>query len=193
MVARVARQKDLETLVRAARQVVDTVSDVHFVVVGDNATGGHREYYQEITALVARLGMANRFVFTGHRSDVQALLSMMDVFVLSTHWEGFPLVILEAMAAGLPVVATAVDGIPEVVVSGETGFLVPHSAPEPLAGSLLRLLREPDLLSRMGSAARAHVSAQFGQEQFRRAVGTLYDRMLPVASVGTAGILRNAT
>ncbi|HSJ16264.1 MAG TPA: glycosyltransferase, partial [Longimicrobiales bacterium] len=127
---------------------------------------------------LSSLGIREQFTFTGQRSDVKALLGTFDVFVLSTHWEGFPLVILEAMAAGLPVVATAVDGIPELVRPNDTGMLVPPADPQALAEALLLVLRDPALARRLGEAGRARVRDDFSTERFTAGVGTLYERVL---------------
>ena len=178
MVARVARQKDLETLARAAAGVLRVLPDARFVIVGDHQADTHREYHAEIEQLLASLGIRERFIFTGQRDDVEALLGLFDVFVLSTHWEGFPLVLLEAMAVALPVVATAVDGIPEVVRTGDTGLLVPPKDAEALAAALLALLQDRELARRLGRAGQARVAAEFSRERFQERVGALYQRVL---------------
>jgi glycosyltransferase involved in cell wall biosynthesis len=102
----------------------------------------------------------------------------MDLFVLSTHWEGLPLVILEAMAQGLPVVATAVDGVPEAVADGETGYTVPHADPAALADALGRLLDDPVRATAMGRAGRARVERMFTVAQFESNLLRLYDQVL---------------
>jgi glycosyltransferase involved in cell wall biosynthesis len=117
-------------------------------------------------------------IFTGIRQDVPNILGLLDVFVLPSLWEGLPIALLEAMAAGLPVVATAVGGTPEVVVEGETGFLVPPRDPEALAEAILRLLREPDLRRRMGEAGRKRVAEHFSVEQMVQKTEALYEHLL---------------
>jgi glycosyltransferase involved in cell wall biosynthesis len=179
MVARVARQKDYETLARAAAEVLRAVPHAKFVVVGDYQDPSHREYHREILDTLESLQIADRFVFTGHRTDIDDMLESFDVFVLSTHWEGFPLVILEAMAHGLPVVATAVDGIPEVVDPDRTGLLHIHGDHAGLAAALVRLLKDPGIARRLGTNARQRIEREFSQDQFAERVRALYERLVP--------------
>ena len=94
--------------------------------------------------LAADLGLAGRVHFLGQRRDIPDLLAALDIFVLPSHSEGVSLALLEAMAAGLPVIATAVGGLPEVVTDGENGLLIPPKDPEALAAALARLLADPD-------------------------------------------------
>jgi glycosyltransferase involved in cell wall biosynthesis len=114
----------------------------------------------------------------GERHDIPELLATADVFVLPSRSEGMPMSILEAMAAGVPVVASAVGGIPELVVDGETGLLVPAGDAEALAGALRRLLGDPALRRRFGDAGRARALEHFGVGAFRRAHIELYERLL---------------
>jgi glycosyltransferase involved in cell wall biosynthesis len=140
---------------------------------------------------VAALG--ERIELLGARSDVPELLCSSDVFVLSSRSEAFPISILEAMAAGLAVVATDVGGVAEAVVHGETGLLVPPGDPHALAEALDLLLRDPDLRRRLGSSGRARAQRLFDQPAFRRAHLELYHRELarsglPEADAGTPRI-----
>jgi glycosyltransferase involved in cell wall biosynthesis len=114
----------------------------------------------------------------GERRDVRELLAGADVFVLSSLSEGLPLSILEAMAAGLPVVASAVGGIPELVVDGETGFLVPPGDPEALAEALRRVVADDELRRRLGAGGRERAEQLFAVEPGRRAHVALYERLL---------------
>jgi glycosyltransferase involved in cell wall biosynthesis len=113
----------------------------------------------------------------GERDDVPQLLAGADVFVLSTLSEGMPISVLEAMAAGVPVVASAVGGIPEVVVDGETGLLVPPRDPDALAEALRTLLADPELRRRLGEAGRRRAQELFDVPRFRRDHLALYDRL----------------
>jgi glycosyltransferase involved in cell wall biosynthesis len=114
----------------------------------------------------------------GVRDDIPALLAQSHVFVLSSLSEGMPISVLEAMAAGLPVVASNVGGIPEQVVDGETGLLVPPDDPAALAAALECLLDEPELRARMGAAGRRRAVELFDVARFRREHLALYDRLL---------------
>jgi glycosyltransferase involved in cell wall biosynthesis len=179
MVARVASQKDFPTLVKAAARVVAAHGDVRFVVIGDRSSeASYRGHYLEVLQQAEASGVRAQFIFTDFRTDVPRFLDLMDIFVLSTHWEGFPLVLLEAMAHARPVVATAVDGIPELVTDQETGRLFPHEDVDVLAECLLDLLKSPARAQAMGRAGRAHVARHFSRETFTRNVGRLYAIML---------------
>ncbi|HPP51365.1 MAG TPA: glycosyltransferase, partial [Thermoguttaceae bacterium] len=103
------------------------------------------------------LGLADRVIFTGNRPDVPEVLSLLDVFVLSSHMEANPISILEAMAAGKPVVATQVGSIPENVQEGQTGFLVPPGDAASMAERVLWLLSQPEQSAQIGQKAREHV------------------------------------
>ena len=121
-----------------------------------------------------RLGVRERVEF-GFRDDVPDLLETLDVVALPSWTEGLPIVLLEAMAHGRPVVATPVGGTPELVTDGETGLLVPPRDPEALAAALRRVLDDPDLARRLGTAARARVAERFtAAEQARRTLA-IYD------------------
>jgi glycosyltransferase involved in cell wall biosynthesis len=102
----------------------------------------------------------------------------MDIVVLSTHYEGLPLVLLEAMAGGKPVVATAVDGIPELVTDDRTGLLFPHRDDVRLATHIGSLIRDPSRAARLGRSGQSFVRANFSNEQFKRGIIGLYEGML---------------
>jgi glycosyltransferase involved in cell wall biosynthesis len=118
----------------------------------------------------------------GERDDVPQHLRAADVFVLSTRAEGLPISIIEAMAAGVPVVATRVGGVPELVVEGETGLLVPPGDPRALADALRRLIGDPELRLKLGSAGRQRAEELFDLPTFRQAHLELYERLLAGAS-----------
>ena len=180
MVARVAPQKDFPTLIQAARRVLKARPDTRFVVIGDTATSAaNRDHYADVLARADSAGVRESFLFTGQRTDVERFYGAMDVFVLSTHWEGLPLVILEAMAHGLPVVATGVDGVPELVVEGETGFLCDHEDAECMAKRVIGLVDNPELARTLGEASRRRVEADFSAESFERRVTRMYEAIVP--------------
>ena len=178
MVARVNPQKDYVTLAYAAMRVLQRRPDTRFLIVGDNAlVDTNREHHVEIAALLAQLGIADSFLFTGHRSDVNRLTQAMDFCVLSTHREGFPLAILETMALGKAVVATDVGGIPEIIEPGKNGYLSPHGDSETLAGHLLRLIEHPDQARDMGLYAREHVRREHSKQKFVDDLSRIYQRL----------------
>ena len=125
-----------------------------------------------------RLGVEDAVGFEGERHDVPEILASSHIFVLSSRSEALPVSILEAMAAGLPVVATRVGGVPELVVDGETGLLVPAGDTRALAAALQRLVDDPDLRVRLGAAGRARVEEHFRLDSFLEAHRNLYARML---------------
>lgn len=129
--------------------------DAEFWVVG----GGVR--LNEVTALARQRGLGDRMRFFGHRDDVPALLAASDAFVLPSRSEAMPNGVIEAMAAGLPIIATAVGGIPEIVTHGETALLVrPDDAPA-LASAMLTLINAPERAAGFGAAARRAVERRF--------------------------------
>jgi len=168
-VGRLQRPKDPVTLARALGRLRASFSAV---IVGE---GPER---QRLEAEIRRLGLERAVVLAGDRSDVADLLARADIFVLSSTSEGMPLSILEAMAAELPVVASAVGGVPEAVEDGDTGLLVPPQDPVPLAAALERLLADPALRRRLGASGRARVREHFGLEAFQQAHVDVYRREL---------------
>ncbi len=154
------REKGLLDLVRALPAVAAEVPSVRLVLVGR----GPEDYTALLRAEASRLGVADRLVFTGPREDVAPLLPAFDVLVLPSRDDGFSLAVAEAMAAGVPVVATRVGGVPECVEEGRTGLLVPPRRPPALAAALASLLRDPSRRRAMGEAARARVIERFSAE-----------------------------
>jgi glycosyltransferase involved in cell wall biosynthesis len=179
MVARIDQQKDYETLAKAAALVVEEVPNTRFLVVGNySGDDAERAHFQRVQAWLKVNNVLPYFIFTGFRTDVPRLLSAMDIVVLSTHYEGLPLVLLEAMAQGKPVVATTVDGVPEVVTDDHTGLLFPHRDQRALASHLVALIRDRSRAVRLGESARSFVQSHFSDEQFRRDIVALYRNVL---------------
>ena len=145
---------------------------LHALIVG----GGRR--IDEVQALAASLGLAGQVHFLGPRRDVPDLLNAMDIFVLPSHSEGVSLALLEAMAAGLPVIATAVGGLPELVTDGKTGLLIPPRDADALARALNRLLSDPALAKQLGTNARAHVREHFSLDRLRREINEIYAELV---------------
>jgi glycosyltransferase involved in cell wall biosynthesis len=143
-VGRLSPEKGFADLVEAARLVVQELPDAGFVIVGDGPSR------QGLEAQLRDAGLAGHVVLAGFRADVDALLPGADVLAQSSHTEGLPNVVLEACAAGVPVVATDVGGTGEVVADGVNGRLVPAGAPRTLASRLLELLRDPVRRQAMG-------------------------------------------
>jgi glycosyltransferase involved in cell wall biosynthesis len=139
--------------------------DVYGVWIGDGPLRAKTE------KLAARRGLTGRMSFLGERSDVANLLPGLDVFAMASRYEGLPCAIVEAMAAARPVVATAVNAVPNVVISGETGLLVPPGRPDLLSRALGYLIENPTVAARLGAAGRAHI----GDELSPAALGAVLD------------------
>jgi glycosyltransferase involved in cell wall biosynthesis len=157
MVARFQPQKDHPTLLRALAGLLDHPWELD--LIGDGPLMG------EVQALAATLGLAERVRFLGQRKDVDRILAEAHAFLLVSNWEGFPLSILEAMRAGLPVVASDVGGISESVRDGETGYVVPRGAVELLRDRIERLLVDPGLRASLGARGRASYERDFTLER----------------------------
>ena len=130
---------------------------------------------EALRSLSERLGIAPRVIFSGRRRDIPQLLSLMDIFVLPSLYEGFGIAILEAMAAGKPVVATTVGGLPEFVVEGENGFLVPPGDSVGLAAAIRHLLAQPERAKAMGCNGQEHVRKHYSIESVVRQHEQLYE------------------
>ena len=170
-VARLNEVKDHATLLRATRQVVDEYPGFRLDLVGDGPTDA------AVRAGIAQMGLGGHVACLGARHDVAELLGNSDMFVLSSRSEGICVAILEAMASGLPVVATDVGGNSEVVISGETGFLVPAGSPDELARAMMALIKSPTLRREMGQAGRNRVEAEFDLKKVVSQYEDLYDRL----------------
>ena len=136
--------------------------------------GGLRE---ELEAQAAQLGIAAQVRFLGHREDVRDLLSILDLFVLPSLSEGMPLALLEAMAAGVPAIATRVGGTTEVIDDGRTGTLVAPGDSRVLAAAITTLLENPRLAKELGQAARQAVAARFSLAGMVQAYERVYSEL----------------
>ena len=167
-VGRLVPVKDQSTLLEAVSLLRNSGIDVTLVIAGDGPLRG------ALSQRASALGIANAVSFLGHRGDVEAVLAALDVFVLSSVSEGLSNTILEAMAAGTPVVATQVGGADELVDDGVTGILVPAASPRAMADALARLLTDHGQRRTMGAAGRARVEASFNLDTMIRNYETLY-------------------
>jgi glycosyltransferase involved in cell wall biosynthesis len=165
-VGRVDYQKDPETFVDAIAAL--DRPDVYAVWIGDGPMRRQLERRAE------RRGLADRFRCMGHRNDVPDLLSGLDVFAMASRYEGLPCAVAEAMTAGVPVVATAVNSVPEVVVPGETGLLAAPERPDQLAAAIRFMLDKPADAARMAEAARRLVAGRFSSEALAEVLEATY-------------------
>jgi glycosyltransferase involved in cell wall biosynthesis len=166
--ARLDKQKGHPYLLKAAAQVPEAL----FLLVGD---GPERASLEN---LAQQLGIAGRVLFLGYRQDIPDLLSICDMMVLPSLYEGLPLSILEAMAAGKPVIATNIGGTNEAVIDGETGLLVPPADPPALAAAIRKLIGNPLLAGKLAAAGKAEVHREFSVETMIRKVTQAYDEIL---------------
>jgi glycosyltransferase involved in cell wall biosynthesis len=151
IVAALAPHKDHRTFLEAAAKVKKTHPAVRFLIVGEG------ELESQLKNLCRTLGLSHEVIFTGFREDAIDLIGLFDIFVLSSYLEGMGTSLLDAMALGKPVVATRIGGIPEVVLEGRNGFLVPTEQPAELAQAIERLGNDPELRHKMGAFGREHV------------------------------------
>jgi glycosyltransferase involved in cell wall biosynthesis len=173
VVARLAPQKGHRVLFDALPRVRERIPDLRVRVVG------HEELstVAELRAYAELRGVGDCVRFEGFRADVAELLQELDLFVLPSLWEGFGLVLLEAMAAGRPVVASSVGPVPEIVLDGETGLLVPPGDPVRLADAIVCVLADRSLGDRLGRAGRARVEQRFALDDMVSRTDRLYQEL----------------
>jgi glycosyltransferase involved in cell wall biosynthesis len=167
---RLTGQKGLEFLIQAATLLRPRYPDLRVLLVGDGDQRGALEEQARAA------GLDDRVHFLGIRMDIPDLLGVFDIYALPSRWEGLPMAVLEAMAAGLPVVASDVGGVPTAIRDGMEGFLVPPGEPAALAGALAKLLSDPDLRARMGTASLRRYEHNFTLEEMTRRYEALYLR-----------------
>lgn len=173
--------KDHATLLRGVALLFKRGHDAHLVLVGEGECRGG------LVRLARSLGICERVSFAGHRPHQPNLHHLFEISVLTSTDEAFSNSLLEAMAAGSPVVATRVGGTPDAVVHGETGLLMPPADPDALAGALEQLLTDVDLARRMGEAGRTRVREMFSPEVALTALTELYDGLLNWNRAGYVG------
>ena len=171
-VARLSPIKDHATAIRALKIAARRIGAMRLALVGDGRES------EVLRRLVVQEGMESRVRFLGLRTDVPRLLAAADIFLLSSLSEAAPLSVMEAMAAGLPVVATRVGGVDELVVDGLTGLLAPAGDPTALAEAMIRLVESPGLLRRMGRAGRERAHATFSEARMHGRYRAIYGEML---------------
>jgi glycosyltransferase involved in cell wall biosynthesis len=181
MVARFAPQKNQGMLLNACARI-NAPFRLQFAGTGPTLS--------EIESMVSRLGLQNRVEFLGDCSDIADRLRQASIFALATNWEGFPLSILEAMRAGLPIVASDVGGVREAVIEGQTGFLISRQDTAAFAGALERLLTDPSLRARMARNGRQRFEQYFTVDQMLRKTFSLYCRAVssPLGEFDAPGV-----
>ncbi len=172
-VARLHTQKGIEHLIRAARSVADNHANVRFHIVGDG------ELRPDLEKLVHTLGLESHIRFLGAQRDIKPFLGTLDLFVLPSLWEGFPYVLLEAMAARVPIVATHVDGIAEILQHGNDALLVEPKNPSMLAGAIVDSVTSDALRTRLSENAFRRVQTTFHVRDMVARIEALYAALIP--------------
>jgi glycosyltransferase involved in cell wall biosynthesis len=174
-VAALVPHKGQRHLVEAAGLVVRQVPDARFVIAGEG------ELRPALERQIKDHRLEKHVLLAGFRPDVLSLHKAFDLFVMSSITEGLGTSLLDAMAAGKPIVATSAGGIPEVVTDGVNGFLVPPRDHHAMAAAIVRLLKDPALRQRMGDAGYSRVCDQFSAERMLKETAKVYDRVIEVA------------
>jgi glycosyltransferase involved in cell wall biosynthesis len=159
LVALLRPRKGVEVLITAMKRVLEQITDVHLLIVGNDNISEDPDYGNRLRKLTRRLGIESNIIFTGFRDDVPVILRQADLMVLpSLFGEGLPMVILESMALGVPVVASKVEGVPEVIVDGVNGFLVTPGDSKELSKQIIAVLQNPALQKNTAIEARNHIT-----------------------------------
>lgn len=172
-VGRLNPQKNFSLFLDIAAQLAPRFPGLHFLLAGD---GPEEKMLRE---KAAALGIADRVTFSGYVADTRLVYLAADVLLMPSRYEGLPMTLLEAMAMGLPVVASQLDGIAEVIGDGREGFLVPSDNTSLFVELTAALLQDAELSSRIAQNARAKIEASFSVERMTSAVEEIYDRFLP--------------
>ena len=181
-IGRMVWQKGFEYFIQSAPNILEVIPEARFLLIGDGPLRA------DLEGLARELNIHDRVIFTGFRSDIPELLSAVDILVVPSLLEGFPMIMLEAMAMAKPIVATQIEGITEQISAGEDGILVPPKDPNTLAAEVLRLAQDKELSSRLGAAARRKVERCFSVEKMIKETEKVYlshlrintDEQLPI-------------
>lgn len=173
-VAILRNKKGHQDILDAVPAVLCQFPDAHFVFAGDGPQ------WEKLQKRIAAEGLGDRVHMLGLRRDVTHILASLDIFVLPTHQEALGTAFIEAGAMGLPVVATAVDGVPEVIIDGQTGLLVPVRDGEAIARAICTLLADRTLRKQLGAAANAYVREKFSRAAMACGMEQLYSQLLQI-------------
>jgi glycosyltransferase involved in cell wall biosynthesis len=172
-VGRLCESKGQKDLILAFSNILDDYPSATLWLIGkDQQSGG--KYEIELRSLAGSLGISNRTVFWGHQDDVRRFMEQMDLLVLPSYDEGFPIVLLEAMSLGVPVIATRVAGVPEMIMNEETGILISPGNIDEMAESMKRVLSNPSLRKMLGEKGRQEVSKKFRKAAMLEEVRKIY-------------------
>lgn len=170
-VAVLREPKGIQFMLKALPEILKVIPNMVYVIVGD---GNFRESLEKLSK---ELGVVDHVMFLGHRTDVSAILAASDMFVFPTLQDALPTVLFEAMAANLPIVASEVGGVPEILQHEKTGVLIPPADPSKLVDACLRLLRDNELSSRISASACKMVKERFDIKKQIQSLVDLYDQV----------------
>jgi glycosyltransferase involved in cell wall biosynthesis len=170
----IPEQKGLRYLLLAAKQVIQQKPESQFLIVGDGT------FRNTLVELADQLGIKPNVSFVGWQHNIAEILASIDICAVPSLWDPLPRIVLEAMVAGKPVVASNVDGIPEAVIDGETGLLVPPADETKLAEAIVSLLINPEHAKQMGIAGRKRSIAEFSSERHAKEVFAIYCELLSI-------------
>jgi len=171
-IGRMVWQKGFKYLIRAVPEILEVVPEARFLLVGEGPLRS------DLEDLVRKLNVSDRITFTGFRSDIQNLISTIDILVVPSLLEGFPMITLEAMAMARPVVATQIQGITEQIMDGKEGVLIPPRNTDALASAVTQIITDRELSSRLGMAARKRVESSFSVRKMVRETEKVYLSLL---------------
>jgi len=167
--------KGQKAFIQSAFIVLEKYPKAKFLIVGK---AKKEKYKKQLQELVVKLGLQDKIIFTGKRDDIPQILSILDIFALSTLKEGFARVIIEAMACARPVIATRVGGNSEAVIDGRTGFIIPVNSPDILAQKTMELIENKDKRKQMGKVGRERVVNNFSLEHYVERIEKTYNEFL---------------
>ncbi len=179
---RIRAQKGSDLFIKSMIAALKDQPDWIAILAG-RATSEHQEFQKQMEQLTAKAGMADRIIFVGEHTDIERWYQALDLFVAPQRWEGFGLTPLEAMACGIPVIATDVGAFSELVIEGKTGYILPDLTEKSMQEQALNVINNNALRSKLGKKARSHVVADFALEREVENLIAAYQSLLqkPVA------------
>jgi glycosyltransferase involved in cell wall biosynthesis len=180
---RIIKWKGIKEFILASDQVFKDVPNAKAFIVG-GISDGTENYYRELRSIIKELDLDGKIILTGYRDDIPSLMKFMDIIVhASIRPEPFGIVVIEGMAMGKPVVATASGGPLDIVLDGETGILVPQNNVDEMARAIIKLLESPTLSKNLGTLARQRIELLFTKERYARQVEQIYEYLLTNRSI----------
>lgn len=170
-IGRLSKQKGMEYFIKSLPLVLKKNPNVMYIIIGDG------EEKEKLVSLTKKVHVEDRIIFMGYRNDIRNVITQLDLVVLSSLWEGLPLIPIEAFSVGKTVVGTAVDGTIEVIQNGINGFLVPSKSPEAIADKVNYFMENREMLVEFGANAKKRFEAEFSFEKFANSFINYYERL----------------